>query len=73
MLGVRPFVSRASLEAKLADDGLAARTIVNHLNPAYTDRLIGALINADAIQKTEEGWAIIDETWASALTLAKAG
>jgi putative DNA primase/helicase len=73
MLGVRPFVSRASLEAKLAEDGLAARTIVNHLNPAYTDRLIGALINADAIQKTEEGWAIIDETWASALTLAKAG
>jgi hypothetical protein len=53
------------------DEGRAARTIVNDLNPSYEDRVIGYLINGEIIQPHLHGWIMTNEFYAGSLILKK--
>jgi phage/plasmid primase-like uncharacterized protein len=66
-----PYLSRSALKDKLAQDGNAERTIRNMINPSYTDKLIGALLQSEMIQNTEHGWIMTDEVNASSMLLRK--
>ena len=70
-LGGAPYLTRSALKDKLAADGNAERTIRNMVNPSYSDKLIGALLQAGIIEATEHGWIVVDEANASALMLRK--
>jgi putative DNA primase/helicase len=64
-----PYLTRSALIKKLEDDGMAERTVKNMINPSYDNRLIGAMIMANVIKKQRDGWAVIDNVWASAMML----
>lgn len=66
-----PYLSRSGLKDKLTQDGNAERTVRNMINPSYSDKLIGALLQADMIQNTEHGWVMVDEVNASSMLLRK--
>lgn len=66
-----PYLSRSGLKDKLTADGNAERTVRNMINPSYSDKLIGALLQADMIQNTEHGWVMVDEVNASSMLLRK--
>lgn len=68
-----PYISRSALKDKLAADGRKPRTIENDLSPAYTDKLIGALILSEIISPFEHGWVVVDEVQASAMMMQKGG
>lgn len=68
-----PYISRSALKDKLAADGRKPRTIENDLSPAYTDKLIGALILSEIISPLEHGWVVVDEVQASAMMMRKGG
>jgi len=68
-----PYVSRSALKDKLAADGRKPRTIENDLSAAYTDKLIGSLINSEIISPLEHGWIVCDEVQASAMVMRKGG
>lgn len=68
-----PYISRSALKDKLAADGRKPRTIENDLSPAYTDKLIGALILSEIISPFEHGWVVVDEVQASAMMMRKGG
>ena len=68
-----PYLSRSALKDKLAQDGNAERTIRNMINPSYTDKLIGALLQSQMIESTEHGWVMADEVNASSMMLRKVG
>ena len=70
-LGGAPYLSRSALKDKLEADGNAERTVRNMLNPSYTDKLIGAMLQAGMIEASEHGWIMVDEANASALILRK--
>jgi hypothetical protein len=70
-LGGAPYLSRSALKDKLAADGNAERTIRNMVNPSYSDKLIGALLQAGIIEATEHGWIVVDEAQSSALMMRK--
>ena len=66
-----PYVSRSALRAKLIEDGCAEATADKKLKPGYPDQLIGALIIADIISPSGNGWVIHNEFHASALMVAR--
>ena len=67
----QPYLTRAALTRKLESDDMADRTIKNMLNPSYNDKLIGALLLANMIEKQHDGWVIIDKVWASAMVVSR--
>lgn len=68
-----PYLSRSALKDKLEADGFSYRSVVNMVNPAYSDRMIGALLQSEAISTFEHGWKMMHETHASAMILRKNG
>ena len=64
-----PYLTRSALISKLESDGMAKRTVINMTNPAYKNKLIGALNLANMIKKYESGWVVIDAIWAAAMML----
>jgi len=66
-----PYLSRLALTRKLEADGMAERTVKNMLNPSYDNKLIGALMMANMIEKHLDGWIVIDTVWASAMVVAR--
>ena len=67
----QPYLTRAALTRKLEGDDMADRTIKNMLNPSYDNKLIGALLLANMIEKQHDGWVIIDKVWASAMVVSR--
>ena len=67
----QPYLTRAGLTCKLESDGMADRTVQNMLNPSYDNKLIGALLLANMIEKQHDGWVIIDKVWASAMVASR--
>ena len=67
----QPYLTRAALTRKLESDGMADRTVQNMLNPSYDNKLIGALLLANMIEKKHDGWVIIDKVWASAMVASR--
>lgn len=72
-LGGAPYLTRSALKDKLAQDGNAERTIRNMINPSYTDKLIGAMLQAGMIEATEHGWIVVDEAQSGAMMMRKNG
>ena len=68
-----PYVSRSALKDMLLSDGNADRTVRNMVNPSYSDKLIGALIQGEIIEPFEHGWIMVDEVNSSAMMLRKNG
>lgn len=68
-----PYVSRSALKDMLLGDGNADRTVRNMVNPSYSDKLIGALIQGEIIEAYEHGWIMVDEVNSSAMLLRKNG
>lgn len=68
-----PYVSRSALKDMLTADGNAERTVRNMVNPSYSDKLIGALIQGEIIEPFEHGWIMVDEVNSSAMMLRKNG
>jgi hypothetical protein len=68
-----PYLSRSALKDKLEDDGFSYRSIQNMCNPAYQDRMIGALLQSETISTFEHGWKMMNETHASAMLMRKNG
>jgi hypothetical protein len=66
-----PYLTRSALRDKLQADGNAERTVRNMLNPSYSDKLIGILLNAEIIETKQNGWIMRDEIHASALLMRK--
>ena len=66
-----PYVSRSAMRLILEKMGKTARTIENDIAPSYNDKLIGSLILAEIIRKTEHGWVVCNEVNASALLMRK--
>lgn len=66
-----PYLTRAGLRQRLEQDGRAARTIANDLNPAYDRNLIGGLILANFIRPHEHGWVVTDPGTVSQMLIAK--
>ena len=64
-----PYLTRSALTKKLEGDGMAERTVQNMLNPAYDNKIIGAMMMANMIKKQRDGWVVIDKVWASAMML----
>ena len=68
-----PYVSRSALKDMLVADGNKERTVRNMVNPSYTDKLIGALIQCEMIEAYEHGWIMIDQVNASAMLMRENG
>ena len=68
-----PYVSRSALKDMLTADGNAERTVRTMVNPSYSDKLIGALIQGEIIESFEHGWIMVDEVNSSAMMLRKNG
>lgn len=68
-----PYVSRSALKDLLTKDGNAERTVRNMVNPSYSDKLIGALIQGEIIEPFEHGWIMVDEVNSSAMLQCKNG
>jgi hypothetical protein len=68
-----PYLSRSALKDKLEAEGFSYRTVVNMCNPAYPNRLIGALLQAETISVFEHGWKMMHQTHASAMMMRKNG
>jgi phage/plasmid primase-like uncharacterized protein len=66
-----PYLTRSALRDKLEADGNAERTVRNMLNPSYSDKLIGYLLNSEVIEATQNGWIMRDEVHASVLLMRK--
>jgi putative DNA primase/helicase len=66
-----PYLSRLALTRKLEADGMAERTVKNMTNPSYDNKLIGALMMANMIEKRADGWIVIDAVWASAMVATR--
>jgi hypothetical protein len=67
----QPYLSRSALKEKLAKDGNADRTIRNMINPSYTDKLIGYLMQSGMIQASEHGWIMVNEVETNSMLLRK--
>ena len=67
----QPYLTRAALTRKLESDGMAERTIKNMINSSYDNKIIGALLLANMIEKQHDGWVIIDKVWASAMVVSR--
>jgi hypothetical protein len=67
----QPYLSRSALKEKLAKDGNAERTVRNMINPSYTDKLIGYLMQSGMIQASEHGWIMVNELETNAMLLRK--
>jgi phage/plasmid primase-like uncharacterized protein len=57
----KPYLTKSALKDKLQADGVKERTIRNMVNPSYTEKLIGALIDARMIEHCEHGWIWVDD------------
>jgi phage/plasmid primase-like uncharacterized protein len=68
-----PYLSRSALKDKLLADGNADRTVKNMMNPSYTDKLIGMLLQNDIIQPVSQGWKVVCETQLSVMLMRKNG
>ncbi len=68
-----PYLSRSALKDMLTGDGNAERTVRNMVNPSYSDKLIGALIQSEIIEPFEHGWIMVDEVNSSAMMLRRNG
>ena len=67
----QPYLTRSALTRKLESDGMAERTVKNMINPSYDNKIIGALMMANMIEKQNDGWIIIDKVWASAMVVSR--
>lgn len=70
-IGGKPYITRSALKEKLKADGNADRTILNMVNPSYSEKLIGALINAGIIKPFDSGWILLDEVQISAMMMRR--
>jgi hypothetical protein len=68
-----PYLSRLALTRKLEADGMAERTVKNMINPSYDNKLIGALMTANMIEKHLSGWIVVDSVWGSAMVATRNG
>jgi len=68
-----PYLSRSALKDKLDADGFSYRSVQNMCNPAYPNRLIGALLQTETISTFEHGWKMMNKTHASAMMMRKNG
>lgn len=68
-----PYLTRSALKDKLEDEGFAYRTVQNMCNPAYSKKLIGALLQSETISTFEHGWKMMHQTHASAMMMRKNG
>ena len=66
-----PYLSRSALKDKLLADGNAERSVRNMLNPSYTDKLVGMLLQSEVIKPSLHGWAVVCETQSSAMLMRK--
>ena len=71
LLDGKPFMTKSALMDKLRADGIKERTILNWVNPSYSDRLIGVLINAGIIKFEGSGWTMEDKKVAELLVLKR--
>ena len=55
-----PYIDRAKLKQMMIDDGRKESTASNDLVPSQGNRLIGFLINSEAIKATDGGWLMCD-------------
>lgn len=67
----RPYVSESGLKNYLDEIGYSKSKIRKSVDPANGDGLIGSLLRANMIEPFEHGWIVIDDTWASAMMIAK--
>jgi hypothetical protein len=56
----QPYIDRAKLKQMMIDDGRKESTASNDLVPSQGNRLIGFLINSEAIKATDGGWLMCD-------------
>jgi len=66
-----PYLTRLALTRKLEADGMAERTVKNMTNPSYDNKLIGALMMANMIEKHLDGWIVTDSIWGSAMVATR--
>ena len=50
---------------------MAERTVKNMTNPSYDNKLIGALMMANMIEKHLDGWIVTDSIWGSAMVATR--
>jgi hypothetical protein len=67
----QPYLSRSALKEKLTKDGNAERTVRNMINPSYTDKLIGYLMQSGMIEASEHGWIVVNELETNSMLLRK--
>ena len=67
----KPYISKSALRDELIGSHLAERTVRNMLNPSYTDKLIGALLNGRVIEPIEHGWIMLDNMVSSVGNMVK--
>ena len=67
----QPYLSRSALKEKLTKDGNAERTVRNMINPSYSDKLIGYLMQAGTIEASEHGWVVVNEMDIHSMILRK--
>ena len=66
-----PYLTRSALRAKLLEDGCAEATADKKMKPGYPDQLIGALLIAEIISPSGNGWVVSNEVQASAMMMAR--
>lgn len=71
--GSKPYVSKSGLMSYLEGQGYSASKINKAVDPSNSDGLIGSLLQANMIEPFENGWIVINDTWASAMMIMKNG
>jgi putative DNA primase/helicase len=68
-----PYVTKSAMRELLDADGMAERTIQNHmsLSACYNDLTIGQLISSESIVPHRDGWIVNDRVWGNALRIQK--
>ena len=66
-----PYVSRSALRSKLVADGCTEATADKKMRPGSADQLIGALLIAEIISPSGNGWVVSNKVHASALMMER--
>jgi hypothetical protein len=66
-----PYLTRSALRAKLIADGCTEATADKKLKPGSADQMIGALLIAEIISPSGNGWVVSNDVQASAMMMAR--
>jgi putative DNA primase/helicase len=67
----QPYISRSGLlDFLINNDGMKESTAKQMTKPADRSKLVGYLLNADVIQKMDNGWAVIDPALSSTMFMS---